>query len=85
MIKDYKKRYETIAMVTHYYTIEYISALEYKSNGSPNFYIDIENCKPYYASVADLERKKPKTEFHKEAQFWFSFISTVIHLYLKVG
>lgn len=65
MIKEYKKKYERIAMVTHYYTIEYLSAVEYKSDGSPKFYIDIENCKPYYASVLDLEKKRRKTELHK--------------------
>ena len=65
MLREYKKQYKKIAIVTHYYTIEYISAVEYKSNGSPKYYIDIENCKPYYASVPDLEKKKRKTETHK--------------------
>ena len=58
MITNYKQQYRTIAVVTHYYTIEYLSAIEYNEDGSPSFYTDIKNCKPYYASVSDLSRAK---------------------------
>ena len=41
-------------MVTHFYAIEYISAMDYEENGVPKYYMDIHNCQPYYASISDL-------------------------------
>lgn len=54
MIADYKNRFEKIAVVTHYYTIEYISAYDYEPCGMPKYYIDIKNCQPYYACLDNL-------------------------------
>lgn len=54
LLDKYREKYERIAVVTHYYTIQYISAMEYQEDGSPEFYIDIKNCKPYFASLTDV-------------------------------
>lgn len=47
----YKSVFNRIAVVSHYYTIEYIGAKEYLSSGDPNFCLDVQNCTPYYAST----------------------------------
>lgn len=51
-------------MVSHYYTIEYLGAIDYEESGAPKYYIDIKNCRPYYSSILDLLSYK---EAEKEA------------------
>ena len=54
MLRRYREKYKLIAVVTHYYTIEYLGAMEYKEDGSPHTYFDIKNCTPYYSSLERL-------------------------------
>lgn len=54
MIANYRERYSKIAIVSHYYTLEYLGAMEYMNCGTPKYYIDIKNCLPYYASVSGI-------------------------------
>ena len=54
MIAEYRKKYNRVAIVSHYYTIEYLGAVSYKSCGTPSYYIDIKNCKPYFANLANM-------------------------------
>lgn len=53
----YKRIFPRIAVVSHYYTIEYISAVDYQKCGTPKFYIDVQNCTPYYARSSKLFSK----------------------------
>lgn len=43
-----------MAIVSHYYTIEYISAVDYMQCGAPKYYLDVKNCIPYYADSGKL-------------------------------
>lgn len=53
-IAYYKSIFNRIAIVSHYYTIEYMGAEKYMKNGTPNFNLDVKNCTPYYASTEKL-------------------------------
>lgn len=57
-IHNYKKFFRNIAIVSHYYTIEYICAKEYTNCGDPLFYLDVRNCTPYYAHTKNLRPQK---------------------------
>jgi len=60
----YKSVFNRIAVVSHYYTIEYIGAKQYQTNGTPNFCLDVQNCTPYYSStqmILSLAHQKSKT------------------------
>lgn len=50
-IAYYKSIFNRIAIVSHYYTIEYIGAKDFMTCGSPNFCLDVKNCTPYYSST----------------------------------
>ena len=54
LICRYRQRYNRIAVVSHFYAIEYLAATGYESSGVPKYDIDIKNCTPYYASLDDL-------------------------------
>ena len=51
MVARYRQRYNKVAVVTHFYAIEYISAMGYEEDGAPKYYMDIKNCTPYYSSL----------------------------------
>ena len=53
-IAQFNEKYSRIAIVCHYYTIEYITAFEYMECGTPIYTIDIQNCRPYYCHLSDL-------------------------------
>ena len=54
MLVSYRQRYKRIAVVTHYYAIEYLTAMDYHEDGSPMCYLDIKNCTPYYSNLSNL-------------------------------
>ena len=41
MIARYKQSYKKIAIVSHYYSIEYISSMSEHADGTPDCYMDI--------------------------------------------
>lgn len=53
-IAEYKKRYHRIAIVCHYYTVEYMGADTYEKSGIPVSTTDIKNCRPYYSRIEKL-------------------------------
>lgn len=53
-LAEYRAKYRNIAVVGHYYTVEYMSAKQYLASGEPACDIDIKNCVPYYARLDDL-------------------------------
>jgi hypothetical protein len=55
-ISFYRSLFKRIVVVSHYYTIQYLGSNEYLECGTPKFNIDIENCKPYFASVQEISR-----------------------------
>ena len=54
LLSHYRQKYSSVAVVCHYYTIEYLSAKNYFESGEPETYIDIKNCTPYYSKLSDL-------------------------------
>ena len=54
MIARYRQSYKKVAIVSHYYSIEYMTAMNYNEDGTPECYMDIKNCTPYYSSLEDL-------------------------------
>jgi len=55
-ISFYRSLFSRIAVVSHYYTIQFLIAEEYLECGSPKYDIDIENCTPYYSSTHEIIR-----------------------------
>ena len=53
-LTEYKEKYNKIAIVAHYYTIEFIKSTGFKENGNLVSYQGILNCHPYYEQLEDL-------------------------------
>ena len=60
-ISEYREKYRRIAVVCHYYTIEYMGASKYEECGVPAYNIDIKNCRPYYSKLSNLLSVREKT------------------------
>lgn len=52
----YRSLFRRIAVVSHYYTIQFLTAEEYLECGTPKYDINVENCTPYYSSTHEIMR-----------------------------
>ena len=58
LLKEYRKKYKKIAVVSHYNTITALIASEYDAQGQAVSNPDIPNAYPYYLSIAKLLKIK---------------------------
>lgn len=54
IIKEYRKKYGTIAVVAHYHTIEWMRAKTFTQDGNVQDYQGVLNCQPYFENIDDL-------------------------------
>lgn len=54
MLREYKKKYDKIVVIAHYYIIEFIKSRGFDQNDELTQYNGIMNCHPYYENLHQL-------------------------------
>ena len=58
MLKDYRQKYETVAIVSHWWVISFLLATKFDEKVFPIDFPDIINAQPYWTSLKQLELHK---------------------------
>lgn len=56
LLEEYSKKYETIAVVTHFYTIKFLNATEFNEMDEPVNKVHMTNCGVLKTSLAELNK-----------------------------
>lgn len=54
LLREYRKQYKCIAIVSHFYTIRFLCCQEFDQNDEPVDRINMGNCELYPARLADI-------------------------------
>lgn len=55
-LQEYRKKYNRIAIVSHFFTIRYLVCEEFEENGEPKCGLVMQNCASYSTSLSQISK-----------------------------